>query len=295
LIFAGRFGFRLTARLFMARFLAAGFVATGFLATGFLATRPLIAVAAMRILAVLRTRMGLLGLLLGLLLALWLDAAEHAAQFIQFAFVHNLLALGNLDEFEDSIKFVSHLLERLGNGGGVLDGLSDGRGLGGTKIGGLDPRLGTRRFRTAFRPIFRPRFAGLFAGLLPLLFAWLLAWRFGLANRLCFRRGSHFRRRFDGGNHGVGFLHGEPGGFFWMRFTEIAGRVTGSFCGFRSLRHLGRRGGRFDGFRRGRHLPGGGRGSIGRGGAWRAAAGAATAMTPPAVARTACCGGRVQI
>jgi hypothetical protein len=176
LIVAGRFGFRLTTwffttrflttrffatrffatrffatrffatRFFATRFFATRFFATRFLATRFLTTRPLVSVAAMRILAVLRTRMGLLGLRL----ALRLDAAEHAAQLVQLAFVRQLLAVGNLDEFKDAIKFVSHLLERLGNLRGVLDGLADGRGLGGTKIGGLDPRLGTGRFRALF-------------------------------------------------------------------------------------------------------------------------------------------------
>jgi hypothetical protein len=176
LIVAGRFGFRLTTwflttwffttwffttwffttwffttwflttRFLTTRFFATRFFATRFLTTRFLTTRPLVSVAAMRILAVLRTRMGLLGLRL----ALRLDAAEHAAQLVQLAFVRQLLAVGNLDEFKDAIKFVSHLLERLGNLRGVLDGLADGRGLGGTKIGGLDPRLGTGRFRALF-------------------------------------------------------------------------------------------------------------------------------------------------
>jgi hypothetical protein len=171
LIFAGRFRF-LTTRFLTTRFLTTRFLTTRFFTTRFFTTRFFTArffttrfftarffttrfftaktrfmVAAMRIIAARRTRMERRLLLR---LARRLDAAEHAAEFVQLAFVRQLLAIGNLDEFENAIKFVGHLLERLGNLRGVLDGLADGRGLGGTKIGGLDPRLGTGRFRALF-------------------------------------------------------------------------------------------------------------------------------------------------
>jgi hypothetical protein len=170
LIFAGRFGFRLTTRFFTTRFfttrflttrfLTTRFLTTRFLTTRFLTTRTRFMVAAMRFLAARRTGMGRLLLLR---LALRLDAAEHAAQLVQLAFVRQLLAVGNLDEFEDAIKFVSHLLECLGNLRGVFDGLADGRSFGGSEISGFDPRLGPGRFRTALRAILGPLFAGRFA------------------------------------------------------------------------------------------------------------------------------------
>jgi hypothetical protein len=140
----------LTARFLTTRFLTAWLIAAWLIAAKFFTARPLIAVAAMRILAVRRTGMGWLGLRL----ARRLDAAEHAAQLFQFTFIGELLALGNLDQFENSVEFFGHLLECLGYLRGMLDRLADGRNLSRTKISRFDPRLGPRRFRAAFRPRF---------------------------------------------------------------------------------------------------------------------------------------------
>ena len=114
-----------------------------------------------------------------------LDAAERAAEFVNLTLVGELLALGDLDEFEHFVKLVNHLLERLGNLGGVRDSLVDSRGFGGTKISGLDPRLLAQRFRAAFGTA--------------------LAWKFALRSGL--RRGRSctggFRHRLF---HWVGFM-----------------------------------------------------------------------------------------
>jgi len=51
-----------------------------------------------------------------------LDAAERAAKFLDLALVGELLALGDFDEFQHFVEMINHLLERLGNLRGVLDG-----------------------------------------------------------------------------------------------------------------------------------------------------------------------------
>jgi hypothetical protein len=149
-----------------------------------------------------------------------LDATERAAQFVNLALVGELLALGDLDEFKHLVKVVNHLLERLGDLGGVLDGLADGRGLGGPEIGGLDPRLGALRFRAA----------------LGTALALKLARGHGGAGRFGFRRGrsrGNFRRRFFGGGQRRIFdRRGKFGGFLGMRLAEAAGCVGFVFHGF---------------------------------------------------------------
>jgi len=93
-----------------------------------------------------------------------LDAAQGAAKFFDLALIGELLSFGDLDEFQHFVEMINHLLERLGNLRGVLDGLGDGRGFGGTKIGGLDPRLGALRFRPALlTTVIRATIAKLFA------------------------------------------------------------------------------------------------------------------------------------
>jgi hypothetical protein len=109
-----------------------------------------------------------------------LDAAQRAAQFVNLAFVGQLLTLGDLNEFEHFVELVNHPLERRGDFRGVFNGLADGRGFGGAEIGGLDPRLGPQRFRAAFGPAF---------------FRATLARRFGSVIR--FRRRVSFRSGFD--------------------------------------------------------------------------------------------------
>jgi len=88
-----------------------------------------------------------------------LNPAERAAQFINLTLVGKLLALGDLDQFQHLVQMVDHALEGLGNLGGVLDRLADGRGFGQAEIGWLDPRLRAQRFGTALRPLAAVRFA----------------------------------------------------------------------------------------------------------------------------------------
>ena len=80
-----------------------------------------------------------------------LDAAERAAKFVQLAFIGELLALGDFDEFQNFIHLVVQFFQRIGDERGVRNGLVNGSGFGGTKIGGLDPlalRGGDARRRT---------------------------------------------------------------------------------------------------------------------------------------------------
>jgi hypothetical protein len=92
------------------------------------------------------------GLAESLRLARRLDAAQRAAQFINFPFVREFLPLGHFDEFEHFIEMVNHLFQTLGDFRRVLHGLTDGRGVGGAKIGiarARCPLFGSRRtFKT---------------------------------------------------------------------------------------------------------------------------------------------------
>jgi hypothetical protein len=193
------FRFRRTRRLLWPQNIFAGFVAS----------RPRFFAAR----AALRLR----------LVARRLDAAERAAEFVNFALVGNFLALGQLDEFENFIQLVNRVLQRFGNFGGVRDGLADGGNVGGAKISGFDPRLRARRLRAAFGTLVALR-------------------KFARARG---RRtdGFRFGRGFSGRRHF--FRRRGFGMFFGMRFTEVAGRV-----GF-VLRNFGVNGGFFRRFRRG--------------------------------------------
>ena len=53
----------------------------------------------------------ILGALAGLIAARRLDAAEGAAEFLNLTFVGELLAFGDLDEFEHFVELINHLLE----------------------------------------------------------------------------------------------------------------------------------------------------------------------------------------
>jgi hypothetical protein len=169
------------------------------------------------------------------------------------------------------------MLEHFGDLGGMGDGLTDGRGAGGTEIGGFDPRPG---FGTAEFGL-----AGAFGRGLTLRLA------LGLSFGRRFRRGGRFRRSFriafgialrvafgvalaDVFGQGLGrrrrdFLReGGSGRFIEMRLAEVAGgirlrfsesRMNGGFFGGlgRGRKLLGRRfGGRF-GFVHNRARPAG--------------------------------------
>ena len=187
--------------------------------------------------------------------ALRLDAAEGAAEFIQFAFVGELLALGNFDEFQNFIHLVVQLLQCVGDESGVRDGLVNRRGFGGAKIGGLDPlalrgrHRGARRRRTllaGFTLVTRfTRLAG---------FPWFPLFalgKFTRAQRRGARLGNFRRGRILGGGFGnrlVGWVRGKIRRHFGVRRAEATG-VLG-FFGFRLIVRFGGLG-RFGGiFRR---------------------------------------------
>jgi hypothetical protein len=139
-----------------------------------------------------------------------LDAPERAAKLVNLTLVSDFLALGQFDQFEDFIQLVNRVLERLGNFSGVRDGLADGRSFSGMKIGGLDPRLGARRFRAAFGPaVARMKFTRL---------------RGRRTDGFRFVRSFSERWRFLQ-RHSLGL-------FFGMRFAEIAGGVGLVFRSF---------------------------------------------------------------
>ena len=203
-----------------------------------------------------------------------LDAAQRAAQFINLAFVGQLLAFGNLNEFEHFVELVNHLLERRGDFRGVFNGLTDGRGFGGAEIGGLDPRFGPRRFRAAFGSAF---------------FGATFARRFGSVFR--FRRRVSFRIGFDRVSfRRVRFMGGKIRWRVGMRLTEIAGRIGFMFGVVGWIRQIGGRGVWFNRFRRRGNFSGSGLG----GGTRATTAATATAPAPAAIGGTTG-GGRVQI
>ena len=121
---------------------------------------------------------------------------------------------------------INHLLERRGHFRGVFNGLTDGRGLGGAEIGGLDPRLGPLRFRSAFGPT-------LFRAMIPRRFG-RVGW-FGWSGR--------FRCRFIiVGFHRFRFMGSKISGHFGMRLAKITGGFSLVFRVFDVVCRLGGRG-----------------------------------------------------
>ncbi len=129
-----------------------------------------------------------------------LDAAECAAKFVNLALVGELLALGDLNEFEHFVELVNHLLERLGDLGGVRNGLTDGGCFSRAEIGGLDPRLRAQWFGTTIGAT--------------------LTLRFTLRRGKIFSGGLRQRRL-----NRIGFVRGKIGGHFRVRLAKIAGRI----------------------------------------------------------------------
>jgi hypothetical protein len=198
-----------------------------------------------------------------------LDAAKGATKFVNLAFIGELLALGEFDEFEDFVKLVHGVLERLGDFSGVRHGLIDCGNIGGPEVGGFSPRFWARRFRAAFGPAVAGReFARLRGGR---------------------TSGFRFKCRFGGGRR---FFNRRRFSFHWlfgMRLAKITGGVGFGLGGLAVNRgfpggfRLRERGGNFFG----------GGGSF-AGGGTRAAA-AATAPATTASAGAARGGGQVQI
>jgi len=87
-----------------------------------------------RFFAAMRLLRRTLGDRLWLFAARRLNAAQCAAQFFNLAFIGQLLALGDLHEFQHFIQMIQQMLERLGNLRGVFHCLADGGSFGGTKI-----------------------------------------------------------------------------------------------------------------------------------------------------------------
>lgn len=180
-----------------------------------------------------------------------LDAAECAPKFVNLAFVGELLALDDFDEFEHFIELVNHLFERLGNFGGVRDGLTDGGGFSRAEISGLDPRLRAQWFGTAFGTTLTRQFA--------------------------LRRG----KIFSGGLRGqrlnrIGFVGSKISERFCVRLAKIAGRIGLGFDVF------GRRSDWFGYFRRRRNFFGTERAGLGNCRARTATTTAATTATTTA-------------
>jgi hypothetical protein len=90
-------------------------------------------------------------LVLRTLMARRLDAAQRAAQLLNFALICKLLAFSKFNQFQNLIQLVDRVLELFGDFGGMGDGLTDSRGSGGTEIGGFGrrPRLRTAVFGLA--------------------------------------------------------------------------------------------------------------------------------------------------
>jgi hypothetical protein len=86
-----------------------------------------------------------------------LDTAERSAKFVNFPFVGQFLAFGQLDQFKNFVQLVNRVLERFRNFRGMSHSLADGRRLRRAKIRWLDPGfrlraavLWTRRAFLAF-------------------------------------------------------------------------------------------------------------------------------------------------
>jgi hypothetical protein len=91
--------------------------------------------------------------------ALRLDAAEGAAEFVQFAFIGELLALGDFHEFQNFIHLIVQFFQRVGDESSVRDGLVNRGGLCGAKISGFDPlALRGRHLGTRLRSALLARF-----------------------------------------------------------------------------------------------------------------------------------------
>jgi len=178
-----------------------------------------------------------------------LNAAQSAAQLFHFPFIRKFLTFRNFDEFENFVKLINHLLERLGNARGQFHGVADGGGFSGAKISGFNPRFGllrllAGRLRTALwttfpllviARLFRlpdgfGRLGGRFRG------------GFGRTLRDSFLGVRGFRRQGFQIFPRFGFVRSKISGNFRVRFAKIAGSVGLVAHGF-----LGRHGGQ--GFR----------------------------------------------
>ena len=218
-------------------------------------------------------------------LARRLDAAQRAAQFLDLTLIGQFLPFGNLDELENFIQLINHAFQRFGNVRGMFNGLTNGRGFGGTKIGGFDPRFRARWFRPAFGRTRTYR-------LLARAFGTLISFRMFAALRF---HGRHiFSNRFWFGV--IGWFRGVRSKFRrLLRVRRAESALVIRFVLFvgRGIHWFGSRSLRFKIFRRHRSFLGSRRERLGRTGA-RATA-TATATASAAVDGTAGGGGQVQI
>ena len=203
-------------------------ITTGF-STGFLPAR-----GALLVLRLLILRRGLL-IVLGRrrLLAHGLDAAQGAAEFLDFAFIGEFLALGHFDEFEDFLELIEGVLQFLGNLGGVENSEVDSRGIGGAEIDGAAPLtllmlMRRRRLLVTLGALGRTFVAFLtfraFAALLLVTFLIrFLTGRLGVGRRFNGVLVGRFKGRFDGGWFGGDIARGH--GFLGVRFAETAGGI----------------------------------------------------------------------
>jgi hypothetical protein len=199
-----------------------------------------------------------------------LDAAQGAAQFLDFALIGQFLALGEFDEFEDFLKLIEGVLQRFGDLGGVQDGRMDGRSVSRAEIRGTTPLAlaWLLRFITlgAFLPFVALRTFRTFA---ILFLAWWLRLGWRLDRCICGRFGA---------GRDIGHAHG---GFLGVRLAKAAGWICLVLSHFRRWNVLA-------GFDRGIGHRGSGRetgwGGFTRKRAWCTAAAAATTTATSAAA-----------
>jgi hypothetical protein len=82
-------------------------------------------------------------------LARGLDTAQRPAKVVEFPFIRQFLALGNLNQLQNLVDPVNQFAQTFGNLGGMNHGLMNCGSVGGTKIGGFNPRFWRRGIRPA--------------------------------------------------------------------------------------------------------------------------------------------------
>jgi len=83
-----------------------------------------------------------------------LDAPERPAQIIEFPFIGQFLAFGNLDQFQNFVNPVNQLAQAFGNFGGMRHRLVNRGGIGRAKISGFDPGFERRGILPTLMPMW---------------------------------------------------------------------------------------------------------------------------------------------